>query len=164
MYFLFNLLRIKGLYMFRALLAHPQEALHKRLLVYFAYNVSWLWHGCKLTSYARSIPNAVCVAPPEYEQVMLETCRSFWFSINWMKIASRWFHYTNTFTVSCRMLVLVGVISTGCAGPWGQNPTTLSWNVRYRLSSDAASILIWMEISFNKFAINLKYKIRQFDK
>jgi hypothetical protein len=34
MYFLFNLLRIKGLYMFRALLAYPQEALHKWLLVY----------------------------------------------------------------------------------------------------------------------------------
>jgi hypothetical protein len=30
MQFLFNLLKIKGLYMFRALLAHPQEALHKR--------------------------------------------------------------------------------------------------------------------------------------
>jgi hypothetical protein len=28
MHFLLNLLRIKGLYMFRALLAHPQEALH----------------------------------------------------------------------------------------------------------------------------------------
>jgi hypothetical protein len=34
MHFLFNLLRIKGLYMFRALLAHPQEALRKRHLVY----------------------------------------------------------------------------------------------------------------------------------
>jgi aspartate/tyrosine/aromatic aminotransferase len=33
-HFLFNLLRIKGLYMFRALVAHPQEALHKRHLVY----------------------------------------------------------------------------------------------------------------------------------
>jgi hypothetical protein len=31
MQFSFNILRIKGLYMFRALLAHPQEALHKRL-------------------------------------------------------------------------------------------------------------------------------------
>jgi hypothetical protein len=29
MHFLFHLLRIKGLYMFRALLAHPQEALHR---------------------------------------------------------------------------------------------------------------------------------------
>jgi hypothetical protein len=35
-HFLFSLLRIKGLYMFRALLAHPQEALHKRQLVYSA--------------------------------------------------------------------------------------------------------------------------------
>jgi hypothetical protein len=33
-HFLFSLLRIKGLYVFRALLAHPQEALHKRHLVY----------------------------------------------------------------------------------------------------------------------------------
>jgi hypothetical protein len=31
---LFSLLRIKGLYMFRAELAHPQEALNKRYLVY----------------------------------------------------------------------------------------------------------------------------------
>jgi hypothetical protein len=34
MRFLFSLLRIKGLYMFLALLTHPQEALHKRHLVY----------------------------------------------------------------------------------------------------------------------------------
>jgi hypothetical protein len=34
MHFLFNLLRIKGLYMFRALLAHPQEVLHEQHLVY----------------------------------------------------------------------------------------------------------------------------------
>jgi hypothetical protein len=34
MHFLFNLLRIKGLYMFRALLAHPQEVRHKQHLVY----------------------------------------------------------------------------------------------------------------------------------
>jgi hypothetical protein len=34
MHFLFDLLRIKGLYMFRAILAHTQEVLHKRYLVY----------------------------------------------------------------------------------------------------------------------------------
>jgi hypothetical protein len=34
MHFLFNLLRIKGLYMFRASLAHSQEAFHKHHLVY----------------------------------------------------------------------------------------------------------------------------------
>jgi hypothetical protein len=49
MHFLFSLLRIKGLCMFRALLAHPQETLHKRHL---AYNIiikyltaSWLPPG-----------------------------------------------------------------------------------------------------------------------
>jgi hypothetical protein len=34
MHFLANLLRIKGLYIFRALLAHSQAARHKRHLVY----------------------------------------------------------------------------------------------------------------------------------
>jgi hypothetical protein len=34
MHFLFSLLRIQGLYRFRALLAHPQETLHKPHLVY----------------------------------------------------------------------------------------------------------------------------------
>jgi hypothetical protein len=34
MHFLSSLLRIKGLYMFRELLAHPQEVLNKRHLVY----------------------------------------------------------------------------------------------------------------------------------
>jgi hypothetical protein len=31
---------------------------------------------------------------------MLETCRGTWFSINWMKSASRWFHYTDTLSFS----------------------------------------------------------------
>jgi hypothetical protein len=34
MHFLFSLLRIKGLYMFRVLLAHFQEALHERHLTF----------------------------------------------------------------------------------------------------------------------------------
>jgi hypothetical protein len=40
MHFLFSLLRIKGLYMFPALLAHPQEVLHKRHLVYCVHVMS----------------------------------------------------------------------------------------------------------------------------
>jgi hypothetical protein len=84
MHFLFNLLRIKCLYMFRALLAHLQEALHKRHLVYCVRVMSV---GCTRTGvelqrsrltyeyHASSIPSDVCVAPPEDEQVMLETCR-----------------------------------------------------------------------------------------
>jgi hypothetical protein len=35
MHFLFSVLRIKGLYMFLALLAHPQEALYKWHLVHY---------------------------------------------------------------------------------------------------------------------------------
>jgi hypothetical protein len=95
MHFSFNLLRIKGLYMFRALLAHPQEARNKRYLVYCVRIMSvklWPCHS-QLTLYARNIPSAVCEAPPEDEQVKLETCRGPWFPINWMKIASRWFYY-----------------------------------------------------------------------
>jgi hypothetical protein len=45
--------------MFQALLAHPQEALHKKHLGY-----------CLCV-----IPVVVCVAPPEDGQVMLETSR-----------------------------------------------------------------------------------------
>jgi hypothetical protein len=59
----------------------PQTALG----ILRAYNVSWL---SQLTLY-------VCAAPPEDEQVILETCTGSWFSINWMKIASRWFHYAD---------------------------------------------------------------------
>jgi hypothetical protein len=82
--FLFNLLRVKGLYMFRALLPHRQEVPHKRHLV---YSVRVMSVGCgtvavklrpchsQLTLHARNIPNAVCVAPPGNEQVMLEVCR-----------------------------------------------------------------------------------------
>jgi hypothetical protein len=42
-HFLFNLLTIKGLYMFQALLAHLQEALHKR---HFAYCICGMSVGC----------------------------------------------------------------------------------------------------------------------
>jgi hypothetical protein len=40
MHFLFSLLKIKGLYMFRALHAHPQEVLHERQLVYCVHVIS----------------------------------------------------------------------------------------------------------------------------
>jgi hypothetical protein len=46
MHFLFSLLRIKSVYMFRELLVRPQEALNKRQLVYCvlrARYVSWLY-------------------------------------------------------------------------------------------------------------------------
>jgi hypothetical protein len=103
MHFSFNLLIIKELYMFRALLAYSQEVLHKRHLVYFmrimsadcftvAVSVAVSLQPChsQLTLYACNIPNAVCVEPPENEQIMLETCKGLWLSINWIKSASGW--------------------------------------------------------------------------
>jgi hypothetical protein len=39
-----------------------------------------------------------CVAPPEDDQVMLDTRRGPQFVINWVKRASRWFRYTRTDT------------------------------------------------------------------
>jgi hypothetical protein len=68
---------INGLYMFRTLLAHLQEALHKQHLVYL-YFVGVMFHSnpgnSRLTSHARSILSVFCTEPPEDEQV-LETCR-----------------------------------------------------------------------------------------
>jgi hypothetical protein len=55
--------------MFRKLLAHPQEALG----ILRAFHSS---PGSRqLTQHACNMPSAACVAPPEDEQVMLETCR-----------------------------------------------------------------------------------------
>jgi hypothetical protein len=66
--------------MFRALLAQPQEELDKR---YLAYCVHIMLAGCG-TGAAKLQPTDIirtkytkcfCVATPEDEQVMLETCR-----------------------------------------------------------------------------------------
>jgi hypothetical protein len=67
--------------MFRALLAHPHKAQHKRHLVYCVrvMSVGCTRIGVKLHSWcsqhARNIPSALYSAPPEDEKVMLETCR-----------------------------------------------------------------------------------------
>jgi hypothetical protein len=57
--------------MFRALLPHPQEALHKRHSVYCVRVMSV---GCTRIG-VELVYLAVLRAPPEDEQVMLETCR-----------------------------------------------------------------------------------------
>jgi hypothetical protein len=62
--------------MFRALLAHPQEALQRHWYTACAlYQLAAPGWCSQLTLYAYNILSAVCVAPPEDEQVMLETCR-----------------------------------------------------------------------------------------
>jgi hypothetical protein len=76
MHFLFNLLRIKGLYMFRGLLFYPHEAPYKHHLVDCGRVMSVACTRCsQLTYHARNIPSAASVAPPEDEQAMLESCR-----------------------------------------------------------------------------------------
>jgi hypothetical protein len=88
LHFSFSLLTIKGLYMFPALLAHPQETLHKRHSVY-CVRVSAMARFQFLpqpTDITRNIPNGVCEAPPEDEQVMLETCRGPWC----VKLIEKW--------------------------------------------------------------------------
>jgi hypothetical protein len=64
--------------MFRALLAHPQEVLHKQKLVslrVMSVDCGTVAVSLQLTLHSHSIPSAVCVAPTEDEQVMLETYR-----------------------------------------------------------------------------------------
>jgi hypothetical protein len=87
MHFLFGLLRIKGLYVFQALPAHPHKSLHKRHLVYCVRVMSV---GCTMirkellstpslvqpTEITRTQYNKYrCAAIPKDEQVMLETCK-----------------------------------------------------------------------------------------
>jgi hypothetical protein len=83
MHFSFSLLRIKGLYMFRALLAHPRRR--------YTHGI---WYCIRMSVGCDIITVLTNAAPPEDEQVILETCRGSWYSINWTKSASRWFQYT----------------------------------------------------------------------
>jgi hypothetical protein len=66
MHFIFCLLRIKGHYMFRELLADSQGSLRKWHLVYCVRVMS-----VRCTRYTK----CRCEASPEDEKVMLETCR-----------------------------------------------------------------------------------------
>jgi hypothetical protein len=95
MHFLFSLLRIKDPYTFRALLAHPQEVLNERHLYIACVQCQLAVPRLQFHIIRTQYTSEVCVAPAEDEQVLLETCKGPWFSINWMKSASRWFHYTD---------------------------------------------------------------------
>jgi hypothetical protein len=84
--------------------------------------VAWLWHS-QLTLYGHNIPSAVCAGPPDDEQIILRTCMGPWFSINWMRNASCWFHYTDD--QSCNLLLLRWL-----AGYWRTEKSgkLISWN------------------------------------
>jgi hypothetical protein len=67
MHFLFILLLIKGLYMFRAFLAHPQEAQQRTALgILRAWYASWLHQGWSGTQFHYN---------PEDGQEMVEAYR-----------------------------------------------------------------------------------------
>jgi hypothetical protein len=53
LYFLFSLLRIKGVYMFRVLRAHSQEALHRRHLVYCVRIISVAHNSATALQYGK---------------------------------------------------------------------------------------------------------------
>jgi hypothetical protein len=63
MQFLFSLLRIKGIYTFRALLVHPQEALNKRHLVYYVrlMSVGCTWIEVELQYWCYVNPGVMSV-------------------------------------------------------------------------------------------------------
>jgi hypothetical protein len=62
--------------MFRARLAHLQEALNKQQMVVLCLLAAVPLQPWQQPTDARSVPIVVCAAPPEDEQVVLETCRS----------------------------------------------------------------------------------------
>jgi hypothetical protein len=80
--------------MFRALLAYPQESLHKRHLVYCVRVVSV---GCtrvkvELTQYTKC---RLCGTSWGWAS-NARNMQRYSFLINWTKSASRWFHYTHS--------------------------------------------------------------------
>jgi hypothetical protein len=75
--FFFSLLRIKGLYMFRALLAHPQEAQHKQHLVYCVRVMSV---GCNSFT-------PILVQPTDITHTQYTKCRLYIASWGWVRNA-----------------------------------------------------------------------------
>jgi hypothetical protein len=72
MHFLFNLLRIKGFYMFHAFSTHPQEALNKRHLVYCVRVMSV---GCIRIGMESSTPTLVQTT--DITRMQYTTCHLF---------------------------------------------------------------------------------------
>jgi hypothetical protein len=78
----------------------PVRATHG---IFHACYVSWLNQDDATNwQHARNIPSAVCEAPPEDEQVMLETCGGPLSLINRIRSASRRFHYTEEMHICSR--------------------------------------------------------------
>jgi hypothetical protein len=93
MYILFSLLRTNSLHMFRALLSHPQESLHKRHLVYCLRVISV---GC--TTRTQFTKSGLGSAPWGWASNDRNMLRPL-ILVKWIKSASRWFHYTDIRTM-----------------------------------------------------------------
>jgi hypothetical protein len=95
MHFLFSLLRIKSLYMFRALLVRTQEALNKRQLVYCvlrARYVNWLYQVQPIDITCMHCTKCrLCVTSWGWASNARNIWRP-WFLINWKKNVSRWLY------------------------------------------------------------------------
>jgi hypothetical protein len=65
-----NLLSLKSLYMFRALLAHPQDALHKRQLVYCVRVMSV---GCAMITVTAVVEQPTDITRTQYTKTTLKT-------------------------------------------------------------------------------------------
>jgi hypothetical protein len=74
MHFLFNLLRIKGLYMFRALLSHSQEELYKRHLIYWVRVISV---GCTRFEVELVWETPTLVQPSDITRTQYTKCHLF---------------------------------------------------------------------------------------
>jgi hypothetical protein len=100
--------------MFRALLAYPQDALHKQHLVYCVRVMSVGCTRMQPTDITRTHYTKCRLCNTSWGgAVMLETCRGSWSPINWMKSVSRWFHYTDI--LICDILVCASaVVWTEC--------------------------------------------------
>jgi hypothetical protein len=62
-------------------------------------------------TYCTQYTSVICEAPPEDEQVTLETFRGPWFSLNWMKSPLCWFHYTDIlYWARNSMLLVISIV------------------------------------------------------
>jgi hypothetical protein len=121
--------------MFRALLTHLQEALHKRHLLYAAPGLEFHsnpgaanWHNTHASVFR--------VAPSEDEQVMLETCRGLLFLINWIKNASRWFYCIDTLIIDVLCEDQYGLKFCNCV------IHSQSWSFDIKLFSDSHGLCV----------------------
>jgi hypothetical protein len=111
------------------------------------------WHS-QLTLYACNIPSVVCAGPPEDEQGMFETRRGSRFLINWIKSASRWFHFTDILWYKVnKTLSLSEIFFILRRTEWGMNKNVYVFTLSTRYSSQ---IIKKLGIFLDRFCKNIE--------